>query len=76
MRLDYKHYLCMTSVFLLDHVRHRHFGVFLEHAGHQAVAPDVVDALRQRDTELVIPTVLKHHAVTMATAAAAAASPG
>ena len=38
----------VSVVSLLDHVRHRHLGVLLEHAGHQAVAADVVDALGDR----------------------------
>lgn len=37
---------------LLDHVRHRDFGVLLKHAGHQAVTSDVVNALKQRAAEM------------------------
>ena len=40
---------CMCPLFLLYHVRNRNFGVLLEHAGHQAVTPDVIDALKQRE---------------------------
>lgn len=36
---------------LLDHVRHRDFGVLLKHAGHQAVTTDIVDALKRRAEE-------------------------
>lgn len=42
---------CIYPLFSLDHVRHRNFGVLLEHAGHQAVTPDVIDALKQREEE-------------------------
>jgi len=31
---------------LLDHVRHGDFGVVLKHAGHQAIAANVVNALK------------------------------
>lgn len=36
---------------LLDHVRHRDFGVLLKHAGHQAVTTDIVNALKRRAEE-------------------------
>lgn len=39
---------------LLDHVRHRDFGVLLKHAGHQAVASDIVNALKER-AEIIDP---------------------
>lgn len=37
-----------NRVFLLDHVRHRNFGVLLKHAGHQAITSDIINALRHR----------------------------
>lgn len=40
--------LLRPPLFLLDHVWHRNFRVLLKHAGHQAVASDVIDALKQR----------------------------
>lgn len=36
---------------LLDHMRHRDFRVLLEHAGHQAITADVIDALRRANGE-------------------------
>lgn len=35
---------------LLDHVRHSDFGVFFKHAGHQAIAAYVVNALQQHQS--------------------------
>lgn len=40
--------------FLLDHVRHRYFGVLLKDAGHQAVTSDIIDTLKQRLVETLV----------------------
>lgn len=49
------HSVLRPPLFLLDHVWHRNFRVLLEHAGHQAVTSDVIDALKRVEiTELMV----------------------
>lgn len=58
--LFWYHYFSRSCPGLLDHVRHRHFGVLLKHTGHQAVTSDIVNALKWRAEKI-------DHAQTWAT---------